>query len=77
MGDSGSRSPVRLAYTELIDATEGGTQLKRIVTAIVLLLFLLLIVELLAALFLGPPVVEDNQGVWHIIEISVIYLAHV
>ena len=54
--------------------------MKRLVILIAVLLLILLILGLLGwlcLLYLGPAVVEDNEGVWHIIEISVIYLGYV
>ena len=54
--------------------------MKRLIIVIAVLLFILLILGLLGwlcLLFLGPAVIEDNEGVWHIIEISVVYLDYI
>jgi hypothetical protein len=43
--------------------------LKRLIILIAVVLFILLILGVLVwlfLLFLGPAVIEDNQGVWHI-----------
>jgi hypothetical protein len=50
--------------------------LKRLVILIAVLLLILLVVGVLGWLclrFLGPSVIEDNEGVWHIIDILVTY----